>query len=55
MRRKHETNTEGTALLERPVQPDGIAIAFSISHRWEFPSPDSEPLSQSLWSDSYGV
>lgn len=31
VRRKHETNTEGTALLERPVQPDGIAIGFSQS------------------------
>lgn len=31
VRRKHETNTEKTALLKRPVQPDGIAITFSLS------------------------
>lgn len=31
VRRKHETNTEKTALLERPAQPGGIAIPFSLS------------------------
>jgi len=31
VRRKHETNTEKTALLESPAEPDGIAITLSLS------------------------